>query len=51
LINLPQGCPFLPRCKYAVERCLEENPPLEQTHENGRLVACWQWQEVAEILS
>jgi len=49
LINLPAGCPFLPRCKYAVERCREENPSLEPTHEDDRLVACWQWQEVAEL--
>ncbi len=49
LINLPSGCPFLPRCKYAVDRCREENPVLEPTHENDRLVACWQWQEVAEL--
>ena len=47
LINLPAGCPFLPRCKYAVERCREENPGLEPTNENGRLVACWQWKEIA----
>jgi oligopeptide transport system ATP-binding protein len=47
LINLPSGCPFLPRCKYAVERCGEENPALVTTGENDRLVACWQWQEVA----
>jgi oligopeptide transport system ATP-binding protein len=51
LINMPQGCPFLPRCKYAVDRCVEENPTLEPTGEDGRLVACWRWQEVAEELS
>jgi oligopeptide transport system ATP-binding protein len=49
LINLPSGCPFLPRCKYAVERCREENPSLEPTGENERTVACWQWQEVAGV--
>jgi oligopeptide transport system ATP-binding protein len=49
LTNLPAGCPFLPRCKYAVERCREENPALEPTNENDRLVACWQWQEVAAL--
>ena len=51
LINLPTGCPFLPRCMYAVDRCREENPPLEPTSEDGRLVACWHWQEVAERIS
>jgi oligopeptide transport system ATP-binding protein len=49
LINLPPGCPFLPRCKYAIEQCREENPVLEATQENGRLVACWQWKEIADI--
>jgi oligopeptide transport system ATP-binding protein len=49
LINLPSGCPFLPRCMHAVERCGEENPTLEPTNDDGRLVACWQWKEVAAI--
>jgi oligopeptide transport system ATP-binding protein len=48
LIDLPSGCPFVPRCTYAVDKCREEMPQLEPTHENGRKVACWRWQEVAE---
>ena len=28
LTKLPPGCPFAPRCAWAVERCLTENPPL-----------------------
>ena len=28
LANLPSGCAFAPRCRYAVERCLSEVPPL-----------------------
>ena len=40
LIALPQGCPFAARCGYAVERCLEENPPLEQVGP-AHQVACW----------
>jgi len=51
LINLPSGCPFLPRCKYAIERCQEENPSLEPTGEGDRIVACWQWQEVAKTVA
>jgi oligopeptide/dipeptide ABC transporter ATP-binding protein len=27
LKNPPRGCPFAPRCRYAVERCREEHPP------------------------
>ena len=26
--NLPTGCAFHPRCKYATDRCREEKPPL-----------------------
>ena len=25
----PTSCPFAPRCTYAMERCWQENPPLE----------------------
>ena len=28
LTRLPAGCPFAPRCAWAIERCLTENPPL-----------------------
>ena len=28
LTRLPSGCPFAPRCAWAVERCLTENPGL-----------------------
>jgi len=40
LIDMPPGCPFAPRCRYAIDRCLEENPTLESV---GRrhTVACW----------
>jgi oligopeptide transport system ATP-binding protein len=48
LINLPSGCPFVPRCTFAVDQCTEEMPKLESTQENGRTVACWRWQDVAE---
>ena len=29
LARLPPGCAFAPRCRYAVERCEQEPPPLE----------------------
>ncbi len=50
LIDLPKGCPFVPRCAYAVEQCREEMPPREFTNEKDRSVACWRWQHVAELL-
>ena len=28
LLEKPPGCPFAPRCRFVVDRCREENPPL-----------------------
>jgi len=41
LVALPQGCPFAPRCGFAVERCLNENPTLEIVSPQHK-VACWE---------
>jgi oligopeptide transport system ATP-binding protein len=48
LLSLPQGCPFVYRCMYAVDRCLEEMPPLEETDGIEHTVACWRWKEITE---
>ena len=40
LISLPPGCPFEPRCVYAVEQCRLERPPLEPVAPR-HTVACW----------
>ncbi|MBI1884899.1 MAG: ABC transporter ATP-binding protein [Chloroflexi bacterium] len=45
LVHVPPGCPFRPRCKFAVERCAEENPPLMMVGE-GHYSACWEWERV-----
>jgi oligopeptide/dipeptide ABC transporter ATP-binding protein len=45
LIELPSGCVFHPRCKYAKEICMKEVPPLEEVSE-GHLVACHRWREL-----
>ena len=34
LLNLPKGCVFNPRCKYAEGKCFEENPELLQVGED-----------------
>ncbi len=39
-IHMPTGCPFHPRCPFAIDRCFEENPYLvhvDSQHE----VSCW----------
>ena len=37
-----KSCPFAPRCKYAVEACRNENPPLEPVGKSpDHFVACW----------
>ena len=40
LIGDSRGCPFMPRCAHATERCRVENPPLA-TIEADHAVACW----------
>jgi oligopeptide transport system ATP-binding protein len=40
LYQKPDSCPFAPRCKWVIERCLKENPPLEAV-EPEHQVACW----------
>lgn len=39
LLNLPTGCRFHPRCRYASERCIEERP--KAFYVDGRTVFCW----------
>ena len=46
LIGLTHGCPFVPRCRYAAERCDEEMPELEPTEMQEHTVACWMWKHV-----
>ena len=41
LFENPKYCPFAPRCKYKVERCLHENPGLQPGGINNHRVACW----------
>jgi len=42
--NMPLGCHFSPRCKYASERCGQEHPKLI-TLRDGRQVRCFQAEE------
>lgn len=36
----PTGCPFAPRCRFVIERCQKEVPPLQKV-EDEHLAACW----------
>ena len=38
-LNMPTGCPFRTRCKYATEQCAQECPSLTERG-NGHMVAC-----------
>ncbi|MGQ9555264.1 MAG: ABC transporter ATP-binding protein [Anaerolineae bacterium] len=40
LINLPDACPFSPRCRYAIDKCWQQNPRLEPVG-IGHEIACW----------
>ena len=43
--DLPPGCPFAPRCDFALPRCSAEPQALEPVagrHE----VACWRWRDI-----
>lgn len=39
-LNMPTGCPFRTRCKYATDQCAAQRPELRDRG-NGHFVACW----------
>jgi oligopeptide transport system ATP-binding protein len=41
LLNMPQGCPFAPRCETAMKICLRQRCPRMQINEE-HAAACWQ---------
>ncbi len=45
LINLPEGCSFRSRCRWAVDKCATDIPPLMQAGE-GHLSACWRAEDL-----
>jgi oligopeptide transport system ATP-binding protein len=40
LFQKPTSCPFAPRCKWVMEKCWQENPPLLEIAP-GHRAACW----------
>jgi len=47
LIHMPEGCAFQPRCKFAVQKCQGEEPPLLQVA-SEHYSACWEWPRVGQ---
>ena len=47
MVRLPPGCSFRARCRFAVDRCAEEVPPLLPVGGNHHS-ACWEWERVAQ---
>ncbi|HEX9762804.1 MAG TPA: ABC transporter ATP-binding protein [Acidimicrobiia bacterium] len=50
LLDPPTGCRFHPRCPFATEVCVTQEPPLEDIG-GGHSVACWNYQMVPETLA
>ena len=48
LTRLDNGCAYRPRCRWAVDRCAAEFPPLEDMG-NNQVVACWRMDEMQEL--
>jgi oligopeptide transport system ATP-binding protein len=49
LLMQPTSCPFAPRCRYVVDRCWTENPPLIAV-DPDHFSACWRAEEVHDGL-
>ena len=45
-LALPKGCKFAPRCKYATQRCLEEEPMLNEVFPGQRIRCFYPMKEV-----
>ena len=41
MLHPPRGCPFMPRCPLAVDRCVTEMPPLVRLTSATHSAACW----------
>ncbi|HSJ35221.1 MAG TPA: ABC transporter ATP-binding protein [Acidimicrobiia bacterium] len=48
LENPPTGCRFHPRCPFATEKCVTDEPPLVEIMPN-RKVACWNHEDVPAL--
>ena len=48
LLAPPTGCRFHPRCPFATDQCVTEEPPLAEVRPNHK-VACWNHEDVPEL--
>nr|WP_242703797.1 oligopeptide/dipeptide ABC transporter ATP-binding protein [Enterococcus sp. 669A] len=48
LSEIPKGCHFCTRCKYADERCFQEQPPMVEAQPD-HFVKCWKYVESETI--
>lgn len=48
ITHLPAGCPFHPRCKYAMELCKGGKVPLFPMKQKGHKTACWLYDKELE---
>jgi peptide/nickel transport system ATP-binding protein len=46
LSNLPEGCTFAPRCRYALDLCRQQYPAYEEKQPD-HWAACWRSHEIA----
>lgn len=50
LLDPPTGCRFHPRCPFATQKCIDEEPTLGDI-EDGHQVACWNHDQVPVTLA
>jgi oligopeptide/dipeptide ABC transporter ATP-binding protein len=49
--NVGNQCAFAPRCRFAIDRCTSERPPVGPVGaDEGHLAACWRSQEALDFL-
>jgi peptide/nickel transport system ATP-binding protein len=49
LRDLPSGCAFHPRCRWAMDRCKHDEPQLAAVNGSAREVACWLHRDGAQV--
>ncbi|MBV1758747.1 MAG: ABC transporter ATP-binding protein [Dethiosulfatibacter sp.] len=46
LLDIPKGCRFSTRCDWADSKCVENEPPIEETIIPNHMVKCWYYKEI-----